>query len=480
MNVMMIGRIAPVVLLSAALAVGSGCGKPKPVLRAYDASNRKLIVLTGDQTRPSKFYEKADFVVIGGDLGGIAAAITLCTRGRIVILIEETNRIAGCLTSGDTLFFAENDLVDAYGASKYYRDFRDRIREWYEKKSEKPPAALPGMTAGSCGAGGFCFTTEAARDVMSGMLAKHQSEGKLTILFRHKVAKVTLFDRRVASVTAIDLDRKTATLVSGWAFIEASMQGDLLLGGGVKNVAGAESRAETNEPHAPEQADSLVAMNLLACFDPAAFGEKVPGDRAVLDVVDAGGAPPKDAYTFTVMKEPRRIKPVTLITERDISAEFQKGPRARFYRDSVGIGFHPIVVSGPGGTETVVATKPFQIPLGALVSPDFDNLFVGGGAIGATRVASSAFAASQTEWAVGEAAGMAASFCAGMRISAQAALNSPENLHQLQNLIVKALDMPIYWYDDVKPGDPDFAEAQLKPFDTPGYHDSASTLHYRK
>jgi hypothetical protein len=471
---MVIGRIAPVVLLSAALAVGSGCGKPKPVLRAYDAANRKLIVLTGDQTRPSKFYEKADFVVIGGDLGGIAAAITLCARGRIVILIEETNRIAGCLSPGDTLSFTENELVEKCGTSKYYRQFRDRIREWYEQRSKNPPSAIPGT------GGGFCYTTDVAIEVIRTMFEKYKGKGTLTILFRHKVAKVTLFDRRVASVTAIDLDRKTATLVSGWAFIDASIQGDLLLGGGVKNVAGAESRAETNEPHAPEQADSLAAMNLLVCPDPAAFGEKVPGDRAVLDVVETGGAPSPGAYVFAVMKEPRRIKPITLVTERDISAEFQRGPRARFYKDSVGIGFHPIIITGPGGIETAVETKPFQIPLGALLSPDFDNLFAVSGTIGTTRVASTAFTASQTEWMVGEAAGMAASFCGGMKINVQALIHSQENLRQLQNLIVKALDMPIYWYDDVKPGDPDFAEAQLKPFDTPGYHDSASTLHYRK
>jgi len=480
MTVMNMGRY----LLAAALLLQPGCGQhEKQVLRAYDSMNRKLVVLSGENAKPKDFYEQAVFVIVGGGLGGIAAAITLCRQGRPVVLIEETDRVAGCLSPGDTLSFAENGLVEKYGTSKNYRLFHDLLREWYEKRAENPPAALPGT------GGGFCYTTDAALDVIGTMFEKYEGEGKLTILLRHKAAKVILFDRRVTAVIAVDLDRKTAALISGWAFIDASGEGDVLRLAGVKSVAGAESRAETNEPHAPERADSLIAMNILACPDHAAFGKKVPGDRAVLDVVqapqrvsgtlDAGGAPPEGAYTFAVMKEPRRIKPVTLITERDISAEFQKGPRARFYRDSVGVGFHPIIVDGPGGTEAAVETKPFQIPLGALLSPDFDNLFAVGGAIGATRVAVAAFTAPQTEWAVGEAAGMAASFCGGMKINSQALMKNPDYIQQLQRLIVKTLDMPIYWYDDVKPGDPDFAEAQLKPFNTPGCSEKSRTLHYR-
>jgi len=43
---------------------------------------------------------------------------------------------------------------------------------------------------------------------------------------------------------------------------------------------------------------------------------------------------------------------------------------------------------------------------------------------------------------------------------------------------VKRFGVPIYWYDDVGPNDPDFEKAQLKPFEDPSYHDAARTLHY--
>jgi len=45
---------------------------------------------------------------------------------------------------------------------------------------------------------------------------------------------------------------------------------------------------------------------------------------------------------------------------------------------------------------------------------------------------------------------------------------------------VKNRGIPVYWYDDVAPGDPDFTEAQMKPFDDPDYHESAKSLHFRK
>ena len=42
------------------------------------SENKKLIVLTGERTKPSNFFD-ADFVIVGGGLGGIAAALSICS-----------------------------------------------------------------------------------------------------------------------------------------------------------------------------------------------------------------------------------------------------------------------------------------------------------------------------------------------------------------------------------------------------------------
>lgn len=466
------------ILLAAALVLAWGCGGGNDrILRAYDAKNNKLVVLTGSMTKPARFIENADFVVVGGGIGGIAAAITLSGSGRVVVLIEESDHIAGCLTPGDTLSLSYNAFVENYGTSKAYRLFRDKLREWYAKKSETPPSTIPGIEPGA-----FCFTTEAALDVIRDMLAQYESQGKLTVLLRTKVAKVTMFDRRVASVTAIDLDKNEAVMVSGWAFVDASIQGDVLTRAGALTIAGAESRVATGEPHAPDTADSLVSMNVLAVSDPAVFGKNVKDGIAVLNTAVTTGNPPQGkAYVFPVMMEARRLteSPV-IVSERDISAESNPGPRAKFFTDSVGVGFHPMSVRGSDGSLTVIPTKPFQIPLGALAPKNLDNLFAGGLNIGMTRVASTAFTNSQTEWAIGEAAGMAASFCGGLKQSIHAVLGDPSNVRQIQNLMVKRLGAPIYWYDNVKSGDPGFDEAQLRPFENPGYDAAAKSLSFQK
>ena len=75
-------------------------------------------------------------------------------------------------------------------------------------------------------------------------------------------------------------------------------------------------------------------------------------------------------------------------------------------------------------------------------------------------------------------AGFAASYSVGLRLPATDLLNNAQNLRNFQDLLVKLYKIPIYWYDDVEPGDRNFPEAQAKPFTDPAYHDAAKTLHY--
>ncbi len=181
------------------------------------------------------------------------------------------------------------------------------------------------------------------------------------------------------------------------------------------------------------------------------------------------------------MKEPRRIKAFVRITEQDISAEYVSGPRARFFRDSIGIGYSPVIVpvKENGGKHIIIGTKPFQIPLRALIPPKYTNFIAAGKNIGTTYLASTAYNAPSVVWAVGEGAGGLAAYCAGRTISTHELMNSEPNIASFHEWLVKIRGIPIYWYDDVMAGDPDFAEAQLKPFKDLEYHEKAKTLHFR-
>ena len=102
----------------------------------------------------------------------------------------------------------------------------------------------------------------------------------------------------------------------------------------------------------------------------------------------------------------RRIAALRTVVEQDVSAEFQPGPRAAHFADSVGIGWYPIDIhrSGPEDVGVSCRTRPFQIPLGALI-PVARNLVAAAKNIGTTHITNGCYRLHPVEWNIGEAAG---------------------------------------------------------------------------
>src|SRR6056297_2125259 len=73
---------------------------------------------------------KADIAVIGGGLGGVAAALAVLKSGKSVILTEETHWLGGQLTSQATPP-DEHDWIELHGATASYTHLRDTIRDLY-------------------------------------------------------------------------------------------------------------------------------------------------------------------------------------------------------------------------------------------------------------------------------------------------------------------------------------------------------------
>ncbi len=458
----------------------AGCGsKGQKVIRVVDRQNMKILVLTGERTKLTNFYD-ADIVIIGGGVGGIAAAIAACSSGRSTILIEETDSIAGCFSKPDTSRYFDNRFMEMSGSSLRYRTFREKIKEWYEKKSKEQPKFISTLFSDieDFGTDNFCFESEAAVDIIYDMVENHLERERLIILKRHKIAEVVSYSKRIASLNVVDLDNKVVNQVTGWMFIDATETGDILPLAGIEYVTGREGKADTGEPHAPETADSLNATEFYY------YRDVDKSDGSDYYEIDLLKDKPKNVESFSsvkLVKESRRIKAIAKIIEQDISEEFRKGPRARFFGDSVGIGYSPIVISQPGMEEERIAieTKPFQIPLSSLIPGKYTNFISAGRTLGTTYITNSAYSAPSVEWGVGEGAGEVAAFCAGHNIITHELLNSESNIKSLREWIVNR-GIPVYWYDDVSPDDPDFSEAQMKPFDDPDYHESAKTLHFRK
>ncbi|MFC1693966.1 FAD-dependent oxidoreductase, partial [Candidatus Latescibacterota bacterium] len=299
-----------------------------------------MIVLSGEKTKPVDLYD-ADFVIIGGGLGGIAAAISICSSARTVILIEETDRITGCFSYQDTSIYNEHRFVETSGTSKTYQTFRAKIRDWYKKNARVPPQLFSGLYSdiADFNSDNFCFETEAALDVINEMLEESVERGRLTVLKRHKVAKIINYKDRITGLHTIDLDKLQCDLVTGWIVIDATRTGYILHLAGAEYFIGMESKNDTGEPHAPPTADSLSVQK----FYYGVIPELIPGSEKnkKINVSDISADKPDNTERMVripYLRKPRRIKAKTRIVEQDISASFQKGPRAKFFSDSVGIG----------------------------------------------------------------------------------------------------------------------------------------------
>jgi hypothetical protein len=163
---------------------------------------------------------------------------------------------------------------------------------------------------------------------------------------------------------------------------------------------------------------------------------------------------------YPYIRESRRIRAVTTIREQDISEVYQKGPRSKWFSDSVGIGFYPIDIHSCSKKDFASGTKPFQLPLGALVPAGIQNLIASSKDIGTTHITNGAYRLHPVEWAIGEAAGRLAALAVKTGRTPRAITEDAQLTSKLQLDLVRH-GVPIYWFDDLKVDAPSFRAAQF-------------------
>jgi hypothetical protein len=163
------------------------------------------------------------------------------------------------------------------------------------------------------------------------------------------------------------------------------------------------------------------------------------------------------------IREARRIKAKKTIVEQEVSERYQKGPRAAHFADSVGVGWYPVDIhrSGPDDVGASCRTKPFQIPLGALLPVRIANLIAGAKNIGTTHITNGCYRLHPVEWNVGEAAGALAAFALRERTSPAAVREDAGALGRFQRHLLEE-GMPLAWLTGTRVGDARFVSDQLK------------------
>src|SRR5262244_2953130 len=139
-----------------------------------------------------------------------------------------------------------------------------------------------------------------------------------------------------------------------------------------------------------------------------------------------------------------------------------RAARAAHFEDSVGVGFYPIDIhnSGPDDVGVSCRTRPFQIPMGALIPVRLRNLLAGAKNLGATHITNGCYRLHPVEWNVGEAAGILAAHALETGRD-PAAIHAETPLRRDLHRRLVGEGVPLVWFTDVGVAHPRFAELQM-------------------
>src|SRR4051794_9055709 len=211
--------------------------------------------------------QRTAVLIVGGGLGGVAAALSAAERGADVMLVEEHGWLGGQLTS-QAVPLDEHPWIERFGCTARYRRLRDGIRAHYRAHYPLTEAARARrfLSPGASRVSGLSHEPRAALAVIEAMLAPHRSGAPVRVLLGH-VATAALVDADpVRAVTLRALASGAERVVWADWVLDATETGDLLPLCGAEHVTGFESREETGEPHAPAVARPLNMQAVSACF----------------------------------------------------------------------------------------------------------------------------------------------------------------------------------------------------------------------
>lgn len=221
---------------------------------------------------------QTDVLVVGGGLGGCAAALAAARTGARVVLVEEFAWLGGQLTS-QGVPPDEHPWIEWTGASASYRRLRTTIRDIYRTHYPLTGSART-RTELNPGAGWvskLCHEPRVAMLAIEAALAPHRAGGRLRVLQPYVAVAADTDGDLVASVELQRRDGGGRIVVRAGYVIDATELGDLVAMTGTEHVTGFESRDATGEPSAPAHAqpDNIQALSVCFAID------HVDGDRTI-------------------------------------------------------------------------------------------------------------------------------------------------------------------------------------------------------
>ena len=439
---------------------------PAPV--ADEAFRRKM---TGKR-RPAK-AGNYDFVVVGGGIAGCCAAVTAARLGCKVALIQDRPVLGGNNSSEIRVGLSGKIFQDPYPKLGLLMD--ELAGFGYHNRSEarsNPDAPRSQRILAELKSHPERMTHNAGPASNYDDPRKQafvQAEPNITLFLNMQVISVRMRGSRIRSVLARDISTGEEIEVRGDLFSDCTGDGDLGFLSGADWRMGRESKAETGEPRAPEQADRLTMGTSVQWYasdsgQPTAFPECpwamafndstcVPRMRGDWDweaglgrdqiveseyIRDLGlraafgnwsylknSARYKEKFANKTLtwvaaiggkRESRRLMGDVILREQDLleNVKYEDGT----FTTTWGVDLHyPKPTPGMEGEEPFRASsigpgiKPFAVPYRCLYSRNIDNLMMAGRDISVTHVALGTVRVMRTGGMMGEVVGMAASLC---------------------------------------------------------------------
>lgn len=193
-----------------------------------------------------------DIVIVGGSLGGVAAALSAGQVGATVCLLEASGWLGGQYTSQGVSKPDENRFIDPVGSTRSYQAFKHAVRLYYRQNYHLSPsgAVQPSFNPG----GPYPGFSLAPRDGHAVLLQGLTANPNIHVRLNTTVTTVEMAGDAVAAVQ-VDSTGGPARYTASY-FLDATDLGELLPQCGVEGadwVLGAESQAETTEPDAPPE-----------------------------------------------------------------------------------------------------------------------------------------------------------------------------------------------------------------------------------
>lgn len=202
-----------------------------------------------------------DILIAGGGTGGVAAAIRAAAMGCSVALLDENRWLGGQITSQGVSALDEHALMESFGGTALYYEFRERVRQYYREHYRLSRRAAENFNPGSSDRQRrLAFEPAVGAQVIGDMLSPFIASGRIAVFRPAKVVEVFTDNGRMARATAKQLDTGGRIRICAAVFIDATELGDLLPLAGIPYTTGVESFAQTHEPSAPPEATALAAQ----------------------------------------------------------------------------------------------------------------------------------------------------------------------------------------------------------------------------